>query len=56
MKPKLTRWKEIIKIRAEINEIKNQKKEQQKNKCNKKVIKFTNLWLDSLKKKEKGHK
>ena len=39
MKPKVSRWKEIIKIRAEINKIENkQTKNNRKNKCNKELV------------------
>ena len=39
MKPKVSRRKEIIKVRAEINEIENkQTKEIEKNKCNKELF------------------
>ena len=60
MKPKISRRKEITKIRAEINEIETNKTIENiietKSLFFKKMNKIANLQLDSLRKKERGLK
>ena len=58
-KPHICRWKEIIKIRGEINKIEIQKTIEKINKTKswffgKRSAKLTNLWADSQKKEKKN--